>query len=113
MSILNKIFGTGKQVVLYVDKGEWVDGVVVDESGGEESFAQKAWNWFNSNNHNRTVGGNDWEESYRNPNFQDRGQVFNPSTGEMEYRVDCGQNRRPTYLEQTLIDGYGDDRATG
>jgi hypothetical protein len=101
------------KIAKFIDGVEVIDGEVVNEGHEHEggSFASRAWAWFFSSNHNQTVGGNEWEKKYKHPTDGNR-REWNPTTGEMEYTVDTGANRRPTYYEQTLIDGYGDSRAT-
>lgn len=93
----------GKQIKKYIEDGEIVEGEVVNE-GHEGGIFEKVWSFFFS--HGATVGGNTWEKRYRRS-----GQEFNPASGRMEYTSETGSDRRPTYLEQTIIPGYGDDRA--
>jgi hypothetical protein len=84
---------SGKQIVKYVEDGEWVDGEVVNEGNEGGGFWDNVWSFFFS--HGATVGGNEWEEKNKNKNYNDNGREYNPATGNWEYTAEANGNANP------------------
>jgi hypothetical protein len=114
-------FGFGKQSTTWtenqrgeIERVDIVDGEVVDDINGNTSeWTRRAWEWFYSRNHNQTVGGSKWERRSKNTDDQyhdGKGHAYNFHSQEWTYEK--GYDRPANWLPQTIIEGYGDDRAT-
>jgi hypothetical protein len=79
-----------KQITRYIEDGEVVDGVVIEESGNVWS---NVWSFFFS--HGATVGGNEWEKKYKNNNYNDNGREYNPASGNWEYTAEANGDADP------------------
>lgn len=83
-----------KQLVLYVDNGEYVDAEVVEEEpkSGENSF----FNFFSS---------------FFTPH-NDNGREYNHVSDKWEYTADRNGNADPCACPVNVIEDYGADTAT-
>jgi hypothetical protein len=108
MSWLGKLLGTQSTTYQNNAKNEIervviVNGEVVDEdtTGNTNAWTDAAWAWFNSRNHNQTVGGNKWEKQSQNTEYHDgHGHVYDFKSQEWTYENTgrtVGQYDMPTY----------------